>query len=420
MSGGPDSVALLDLLATLAPKLGLALLVAHADHGILDQSAEAARQVESLALRYGLPCEVGRLALGAGTGETRARLARYRFLRRVQSAHAAEYLVTAHHADDQAETVMLRLLRGSAPAGLSGIPAVGPRGLVRPLLPFRRAELLAHAAALGVPLFHDPSNDDPRHLRAWVRGSVLPVLAERLADGGADALLAVARHAQREVRAWDDVLAELPGLDVRAGEGTCSVAREVLTGYHNVLAERVLRAAARRAGLRLPPRAAARAVKFAARAPSGRRLDLPGGLVAEVAFERLSVGRSRVAPTQLRIQSNEGEARYGAWSVQWRTEPAPARAALARQGWVTWVEPTPGELVVGPPKPGDRLVPVGGTGRRRVARLLMEARVPRMDRGAYPVIAANGDVLWVPGVCRSGARLPAPGTPAVRIEVGRR
>src|SRR5213592_3312983 len=180
VSGGADSVALLDLLHTLAPELGLSLVVAHVDHGIRSDSGTVARAVGELAERYELPFEVGELSLGPDATETVARRARYAWLGEVQRRHGARYLVTAHHRDDQVETILLRLLKGSAPAGLAGIPARGRGGLVRPLLPFAKARLVAHVAELGLPVHDDPANRDPRHLRSWVRGVLLPAVAERL------------------------------------------------------------------------------------------------------------------------------------------------------------------------------------------------------------------------------------------------
>ena len=143
VSGGPDSLCLLDLLHGLAGAFGLALVVAHVDHGILPDSAAVAARVGAIAGRYGVPAEIERVELGAGASETRARRARYAALRGVQRRVGGRYLVTAHQADDQIETVLYRLLRGSGIAGLAAIRPVGPSGLVRPLLPFRRAELEA-------------------------------------------------------------------------------------------------------------------------------------------------------------------------------------------------------------------------------------------------------------------------------------
>src|SRR5206468_3262972 len=138
---------LLDLLHGVAPDLGLTLVVAHVDHGIQMESGNVGKMVRGLAAQYGLPIELGELHLGAGTTETAARRARYAWLRDVQHRLGAAYLVTAHHQDDQIETVVLRALRGSAPAGLAGIARRGRDGLVRPLLPFTHDELVAHAAA---------------------------------------------------------------------------------------------------------------------------------------------------------------------------------------------------------------------------------------------------------------------------------
>src|SRR5881296_3962334 len=179
VSGGADSVALLDLLHTLAPELGLSLVVTHVDQGIRSDSGTVARAVGELAERYELPFEVGELSLGPDATETVARRARYAWLGEVQRRHGARYLVTAHHRDDQVETIVLRLLRGSAPAGLAGIPARGRGGLVRPLLAFTRAELAAHVAERGLSTNDDPANRDPRHLRSWLRIELLPRLAAR-------------------------------------------------------------------------------------------------------------------------------------------------------------------------------------------------------------------------------------------------
>jgi len=417
VSGGADSLSLLDLFAALAPDLGLGLLVAHADHGIHPDSAAVAAAVRSVAgERYGLEAVVGTLALGAGASETRSRAARYRFLREVQAARGARYLLTAHHADDQIETVVLRLLRGSAPAGLAGVPSRGPRGLVRPLLPFRRAELREHVEARGLEPVDDPANRDPRHLRSWVRTVLLPSVVERLGAEAPDALLEVARHALDEKRAWDATLDLLPGLDLRVGEGRLDVARDVLTGYDKCLAGRALRAASTRAGIALTPRAASRLARFASAASSGRRLELGGGLCGEVAFGRLRVGyeQRRPAVPPLPLVGEEGAGDFGRFRVEWRGGEAAGR--LERAGWTSWFRPA--RLLVRAWEEGDRLVPLGGSGRRKVSRLLMEARVPRGERAGYPVlVGAGGGAVWVPGVCRASAAAPAAGERAVRVDV---
>jgi tRNA(Ile)-lysidine synthase len=414
VSGGADSLALLDLLARLGPELGLALAVAHADHGIDPGSAVQAERVRDLVLRrYGLDVVVARLGLGPDASETRARTARYRFLRSVQTERGARYLLTAHHADDQIETVLLRLLRGSAPAGLAGIPASGPRGLVRPLLPFGRDELRAHVLAVGLEPAEDPANADPRHLRSWVRTVLVPAIEARLGAAAPRALLDAAAHARVELRAWDAALDHLPGLDVQLSAGRFDVARDALASYDKWLAERVLRAVAARSGVLLTPRGASGLAAFARSATSGRRLALPGGLTAEATFGRLAVSRPEPVPEAARLTGAEGACEFGRHRLAWRGEAAPSR--IERAGWTTWL--APGGLELRGAMAGDRLLPLGGVGRRPVSRLLMEAKVPRGDRAGYPLVVAAGEVAWVPGVCRGAAAVPPPGSAALRVDV---
>jgi len=416
VSGGPDSVAMLDLLHTLAPELGLSLVVAHADHGIQADSRTVGQAVEALAQRYGLPFELGELRLGPDATETAARSARYAWLADVRRRREARYLVTAHHRDDQVETVLLRLLRGSAPAGLAGMPARARGGLVRPLLTFTRDDLAEYVAARGLPVHDDPANRDPKHLRSWVRTVLLPVVYARLGARARDDVARAGRAAALERRAWNRALRHLPDLELRVHEEGFDVARAGLAGYDDALAVSVLRAAARRAGLVLGVQRARRLVQLAQR-PSGRRQALGGGWVAEVAFDRLRVSRARRAGARevVKVVGSEerGRAQFGTFRVEWSAGPAPER--LARGDWTTWI--AGGDWQVRLVRAGDRLVPLGAVGHRPVRRLLMEARVPRSDRAQYPIVARGETILWVPGICRSATDLPRPGTPAVRVDV---
>ncbi len=421
VSGGGDSVALLDLFAGLAPKLELELAVAHVDHGIAAQSGAVARQVEELARGYGLDAHVTALGLGAGASETQARRGRYRALRRIQRDTGARYVVTAHHADDQAETVLYRLLRGSGLAGLAGIPARGPRGLVRPLLPFRRAELEAwlaereRATGAALPVYRDPANADERHDRVWVRQRLLPLVGERFGSVAGRRLAQVARHAGSERSAWASVLRLLPELDFQAAKGVVEVARDPLLRYDKTLSEALLRALAREAGCVLGPRRAARLLELVGRSPSGRVLQLGSGWEAELVFDRVRIvpaARSGDGPAAVDCgEQPEGSVAWHGWELRWQSESA---GQTVRQSFTTWV--TPGTGTVRAPAAGDRIVPLGGVGRRRVRRLLMEARVPFRERGSYPVLVRESEVLWIPGICRSTAAVPQAGQPALRIE----
>jgi tRNA(Ile)-lysidine synthase len=412
VSGGPDSVALLDLLHRTGADHQLELVVAHFDHGIHSDSAAVADRVRALAASYRLACEVGRGGLGVAAGETVARAARYAWLEQTRARLGAASVLTAHHADDQVETVLMRVLRGSGPAGLTGMaPRRGT--LVRPLLAIRREDLLRYVEERGLPAWTDPANQDARHLRSWLRRDVLPLLRTALPDVDA-ALLAVGRHAARDRAAWNAVLELLPGLDFRRERDGFSVAARGLSGYDSALAETVLMTAARRVGCRLGPARAARVLRVAVRGASGASLALGRGWTAELAFGRLVLDRTprEDAPAVWRLDADSGEGRWGRWRLRWRREPAPPRQE--RGGYTAWLASAP--LVVRGWASGERIRPLGGTGRRLLVRCFQDARVPRSRRAAWPVIAGPEGAVWVPGVCRSDALLPEPGTEALRID----
>ncbi|HKR56454.1 MAG TPA: tRNA lysidine(34) synthetase TilS, partial [Gemmatimonadales bacterium] len=213
VSGGPDSLALLALLHDAREQLGLDLVVAHVDHGIQEASGQVAKSLRGYAEKWGIPFELGELHLGPDATETEAREARYAWLRDTRKRLNARYIVTAHHQDDQVETILLRVLRGSAPTGLAGIAAKSRGGLVRPLLPFSKAEIERLPTPDGFRPFQDPANRDPRHLRSWVRTTLLPLITDRLGDRARSDLLSLGRHASRDARAWSALPELLPELD---------------------------------------------------------------------------------------------------------------------------------------------------------------------------------------------------------------
>jgi len=320
-------------------------------------------------------------------------------------------LFTAHHQDDQIETVLMRVLKGSGPAGLAGMASRrGP--LVRPLLGVPRAELLAHARDAGLDPWDDPANRDPRHLRSWIRGSLLPLLRERIPDVDRRILL-LARQAARDRAAWDAWISALPALDFRRETAAVSVAAAPLNGYDSGVLRALLAALGRRLGLVIGPKGAARIERLLAKGRSGAVAELGADGAAELSFDRLRLFRGALQPWN-GVTVGDGDAGrvdIGEWTLEWRTEPAPAR--LERASEETWM--TTGVYILRPFRPGDRIRPLGGPGRRLVVRCLQEARVARSRRAAWPVLEFDGVPVWIPGVCRSADRIPAPGTPALRL-----
>jgi tRNA(Ile)-lysidine synthase len=413
VSGGPDSVALLDLMVRASPDHELDLVVAHFDHGIHPESARIAGCVGDMAAALDLPLERGRGRLGPAAGETAAREARHAFLEEARRRLDAATIFLGHHADDQVETVLLRLLAGSGPAGLAGIAAVnGP--LVRPLLPFTRSDLARYVRIRALPVWLDPANDDLRHQRAWVRARLLPMLRERAPDVDA-ALLRAASQARADRTAWDALLDLVPGLDPRLEHDGISVAGVGLRGYDSALVTSLVLALARRVNCPLGPRRATRVLALLESGSSGSEAPLSAGWKAEVAFGRLRLvraGSRDVSRERLRIAGEQGQGSWGSWNIVWRRDVAPEHQE--RVELTAWF--TPDALTVRGWTAGDRMRPLAGAGRRLVVRCFQDARVPKSRRESWPVIAGPDEVVWVPGVCRSDALVPPAGSEALRVD----
>jgi tRNA(Ile)-lysidine synthase len=183
VSGGADSVALLDILVSLK-EFRLNLIVAHLNHSLRGgESDDDETFVSELAARYGLPCEIGRddvRSLGRQEKlslEEAGRVARYAFLDQVADRHQANAIAVAHHADDQAETVLMRLLRGAGTAGLAGMTPKSRGRVIRPLLGVTRSEIEAYLRSRGIAFRSDSSNADPTFLRNRIRHELIPYLA---------------------------------------------------------------------------------------------------------------------------------------------------------------------------------------------------------------------------------------------------
>ncbi len=413
VSGGPDSVALLDLLVRTRDVHGLDLIVAHLDHGIHPESDRVADQVRRLAASYQLPSEIGQLALGSSAGETLARARRYVWLEAVRERVGAGIILTAHHADDQVETVLMRVLAGSGPAGLAGMAPIQGT-LVRPLLPFSRAELADHVKAAGLETWLDPANTDQRHLRSWIRTGLLPLLRDRLPQIE-PSIRRLSAQAARDRAAWDASLERLPGLDLRVENEGISVAAPGLADYDSALAEAVILALARRVKCRLGPSRVGRVLNLLQSGVSGARVPLGAHWAAELTFGRLRIYPCELEPADAApwtIEGTSGRGTWGRWQLRWERSAAPAHQE--RVGLSAWLTLDP--VMVRGWLPGERLRPLGGTGRRLIVRCFQEVRVPRSRRDSWPVLAQSGDVIWIPGVCRSGARLPAGGTEALRVD----
>jgi len=220
VSGGADSTALAHLLAALRERLGIAAVgIAHVNHGLRGAESDGEEAfVRRLAGDLGCAFHLKRLsglALDSAGIEERAREERYAFFRACMRERGYRYVATGHTADDQAETVLMRILRGTGLAGLAGIRPVRGDGVIRPLLSLRRSELVEWLTGRGIPYCEDSSNSDGRFTRNWIRSEVMPVLVRR-EPRAVEHLAACAEHARR----WLDELA--PKIDTWIGRHVLS------------------------------------------------------------------------------------------------------------------------------------------------------------------------------------------------------
>ncbi len=407
LSGGMDSVVLLHLLRAC----GVRVSAAHFDHAMRPGSDADARWVRGLCRAWGVPLVEG-VAAEALRTEDGARRARYRFLRRAQGESGATHLATAHHADDQAETVLFRVLRGTGVAGLAGIPETGEGGLVRPLLPFWRAELRSYARENGVRWRADPTNRASGPARNRIRNDLIPRIEKELAPGARRSLVRLARIARAAEEEWEVLVRRAAREAVKwEGEGAALV-RDRLAAYDWPVAARVLRGVLRRFGV-VPGRAGTRsALQFISRARSGRVHLLAGGthqLRTEfgVAWvepvgdappeDRTLVMGGPAGEGALRVGGREVRVRWGAGD---ELAERALRFPLTLRGW----------------RPGDRVRTRAGT--KKLKKLFLEARIPRAGRGRVPVLAdAEGRVLWAAGLARAADAEPLPGEAAITITI---
>jgi len=420
LSGGIDSVVLLHLLRFHTPDLELRLTAAHFDHRMRNDSAGDALWVRGLCRAWSVALETG-AATAPPTSEAAARTVRYAFLTAAAERCSAERIATAHQADDQAETVLFRMARGTGLRGLAGIPARRGR-LVRPLLPWRRAEIVAYARRARLRWREDPTNTDTRLARNRVRHFLVPAL-EYVRPGAVRSLLRLAAEAKAATVALEAGAEQaLEAAIIEQDRAGIQLARAKLLGYHPQVRARILRCAAARVG-RAPGRAGTRAaLAFISEGTSGGAVDLGDGLRLERHFDRFRIGRipALAADESLQIDepgSGQGVARIAGrrFRAEWSLT---AGAAVASHDIAIRCDPIllrfPLELRAW--RPGDRIRLAGGT--KKLKKLFTERQLPRPERSRLPLLAdAGGHVLWIAGVAVAALTEPEPGGVGFQIRV---
>ena len=434
LSGGADSVTLLHLLRFTPGLPPLALSAAHVDHGMRPESGDDARWVAGLCRAWGVPLAEARLD-PVPRSEAEARRARYGALEALRREAGARWVVTAHHADDQAETVLFRALRGTGPAGLRGIRRRKAPGLWRPLLPFTRDELRGYAEVHRLTWREDASNALPM-ARNVIRHRILPAAEAGLAPGARKALAGLARRAAMDeaaLRTLEGEVLEAAGL--RRERDGWSVEAAAVAGRPPAVRARLVRAMARRLGCVPGEAGTRRAVEFSSSGRSGGAVPLGSGVTLRRELERLVVVRDAPhADGEALILDPPGRGQGevvvggGRYRVAWDTAPAPGGGSgiagdsgeepSAGSAGGAHAGSTPGTEVRFPLRglavpllvrgwhPGDRVRLAYGS--KKLKKVFLERGVPPGERSRSPILVdALGQVLWVPGVVRAAVAAPA-------------
>jgi tRNA(Ile)-lysidine synthase len=416
VSGGPDSVCLLHILCQLKEELGVSLHVVHLDHMLRGaDSAADAGYVSALAQRLGLPTTVAGRDVGAYqeghrlSMEEAARAVRYDFFYEVAEAIGARRIALGHTADDQVETILMHLVRGSGLAGLRGMQPVtlwrssggATLVVVRPLLEVARAETEAYCRAHDLAPRTDFSNYALNYTRNRYRYELIPLLESYNPNIGA-ALMRTARAASDDLSfleeqvslVWDRVVKEQPNgllLETKA-----------MTSLHPALQRHLLRRALGQLQGDLTDIEATHIEKMmeALSKPAGKRLFLPRGLVFYVGYNTCLVTRGAEVGPFLPLEGEHrlnvpGDTALPGWRVRASITPPGERAEGFRACFD--LDEAGRELVVRGRKAGDRFQPLGMEETKKLQDFMVDAKIPRSWRDRVPLVCSPKGILWVVG-----------------------
>lgn len=436
VSGGPDSVALLEVLNNLKNELELTLEIAHLQHGIRGEEAkEDARFVVGLAERLGLPCHVKEIDLplikassGRGNLEEMGRLERYRFFGETAHRRELDAVATAHTVDDQAETFLIRLFRGAGRTGMRGMATVrqlndrpkslpGNVLLIRPLLDATREEVMEFLGHRNLVYRADSSNTDLRYLRNWIRLRLMPQVRERFG-----AQLPARLCAQAEMlREEEDYLADVTRQQLaKVSEGK-NINRQAFLNTNRALQRRVIRLwiEQRRGTLRAIDFDHVEAgLSLIAAGPPQGRLALPGGWELAREYETVSLKRNTsdfkrpCYSYQFQAGSTLKVVEAGMTIESRLAGSPPGKLPQNLMEAVFDADLLRGKLLVRNFRNGDRFQPLGMSGHKKVKDLFIENKLSLRTRALLPLLTLDGEILWIPGYGRSEF---AKTTPATKI-----
>jgi tRNA(Ile)-lysidine synthase len=417
VSGGPDSVALLHILNSLKEIYKIDLHVAHLEHGI--RGAESVKDMkfvkdlcESLSIRMTSRQEkTEEIAKATNQSvEATARKLRYSFFQEVLESTKSSRIATGHNANDQAETLILNLLRGSGMAGLVGIrPAMEGR-IIRPLIESTRSDIEEYLKGKGIAYKTDSTNSDNRFERNRVRQVLIPMLEKEFNPRIVDSLARTASIFSVVNEYLRDEVDKVVGTTALIEDGRITLNLETFKDIHPALQHLVLYRVLRslEGDDQLVSFDIINAVlNVAMRSKSGSRIDIGDGLMALREFDNLLIGRDLALVERYDVQlaipgSTPLEAAGGAFLTEVMSE-RPGTGEVYRSGETAYFDLNQLELPlrVRSWREGDRFVPFGLSGTKKVHDIFIDEKVPVSGRSKIPIICDGDGIIWVTGVRRS-------------------
>src|SRR6202046_178882 len=448
VSGGADSVSLLRILQTLCDDLGVTLSVVHFDHMLRGEASTSDAQfVADLARDSGLEIVTTREDVAAEAArqgwnlEDAARRLRYAFFERVCAAGRATRIAVAHTAQDQAETVLAHLIRGTGPTGLAGIyPTAG--SVIRPLLATDRQDLRDYLRAENQVWREDVTNRDTQRLRARIREQLIPVLERDFAPSIVTHLGELARLSREQEIFLSAIVEDRFHSHVEVADDALTIhVRDLLLPFEltsattipapasksseaapwRALTERIIRRLYE--GIRgdrndLAAQHVEQVIRLATESTSGRGLELPGAVIVERNFRRLTFSHSDTSRASLTATETAAQANAYQYVVSLPDRGAAtvsipelgSRFCLKVIDWTLQARDTKsdgealdagllrGSLVLRNWRPGDAYRPYGRQQARKLKQMFLADRIPLRDRARWPVLECGGQVIWTRGM----------------------
>ncbi|MCJ7685602.1 MAG: tRNA lysidine(34) synthetase TilS [Desulfobacteraceae bacterium] len=412
VSGGADSVCLLDILHSLKDLFRLTLVVAHFDHGLRpDEDEYETDFVKSLAASFDCNFVTKKagpaLKPGNASLEEKARDVRYRFLNEVKEQFSAHKIAMGHNLNDQAETVLMRLLRGSGPSGLSGIPPVRNAHIIRPLIEVTRSEIESYLSSKGLTHITDSSNTETKHLRNEIRLNLLPQLEKyqpkivEILGRTAGIMRGENTWLEEKATRWLKKWAE-KGLN---DEIVLPLLR--FQGLPEPLQNHVIRQALKRGGgsLRRINLLNIDAIKqIATGSRPQAEVTLPNTLAVKRVYDRLIFLKSKPETPKLFCYIIEKPGAFDletlGCTMQLEEVERKAMPELKTSAWTACLD---ADLITYPLtlrnfRPGDRFVPLGMTGHKKLKSFFIDMKIPSCVRAHIPILTQGDKPIWVCGL----------------------